>query len=304
MVRRQSGVVSRRQALDHLTERMIHRRIASGRWQVGDAGVYVLHNGPLSERQQLWVASLSVGAGRPAILGGLTALILNGLRRFTSPYIEVVLGHRRRNRRPPPGVRVHRTTRLERPDLRLTRPLSTAPARSAVDAARWARTDAEARTIIATCFQQRLVVGDEVERVVAAMPVARRRALILATAADARGGSHTLTELDLVALCRRSGLPTPTRQATRTDSSGRQRYLDAVWEEWGVRAEIDGAHHMDAEQWWTDMRRHNDLARRGEVALRFPAWLVRDSPAEVVVALRRALEDAGWQPGNGAYRKR
>lgn len=54
---------------------------------------------------------------------------------------------------------------------------------------------------------------------------------------------------------------------------------------------------MSVAQWWADMQRHNDLSRRGEVVLRFPAWKVRTAPAEVAAVLRRTLIEAGW-PGH------
>jgi very-short-patch-repair endonuclease len=127
------------------------------------------------------------------------------------------------------------------------------------------------------------------------MPVVRRRALISHTAADARGGAHSLGELNLVALCRRERLPEPTRQVLRADASGRPRYLDALFEPWGVHVEIDGAHHMSADQWWNDMSRHNELVRRGEVVLRFSAWKLRDEPVQAAETIRRALRDAGWK---------
>ena len=184
---------------------------------------------------------------------------------------------------------------MSRSDVCSTSPPSTAAPRSVVDAATWARTDAEARTIIAVAYQQDLVRGDEVERVVARVPGVRRHRLILDTARDARGGSLSLGELDLVALCRDAGLPVPERQVVRQDAAGRTRYLDAPFSAYGVRVEIDGAHHMSADQWWQDMARHNALARRGEVVLRFPAWMVRDHPSDVADSIRRALRDAGWQ---------
>jgi very-short-patch-repair endonuclease len=158
-----------------------------------------------------------------------------------------------------------------------------------VDAASWARSDREARTIIAMCLQQRLVVGTDVETILGQMPSVPRRRVTARTVADAAGGSHSIGELDLVALCRREKLPLPSRQVRRDG-----RYLDALFEEWAVWVEVDGAHHMSADQWWNDMARHNLLARRGEVLLRFPAWMVRDRPAEVAAAIRRALRDAGW----------
>jgi very-short-patch-repair endonuclease len=72
--------------------------------------------------------------------------------------------------------------------------------------------------------------------------------------------------------------------------------LDAYWREWRVQVEIDGAHHMDAQQWAADMRRQNDLWTSGDRILRFPAWLVRARPDEVIDTVRRALVAAGWTP--------
>jgi very-short-patch-repair endonuclease len=82
----------------------------------------------------------------------------------------------------------------------------------------------------------------------------------------------------------------------RVDSSGRRRYLDAWFEEWQVHVEIDGGHHMDVRQWWADMKRQNDLWIPGDRVLRFPAWLVRERPAEVAAQVRAALLAAGWRP--------
>jgi very-short-patch-repair endonuclease len=158
-----------------------------------------------------------------------------------------------------------------------------------VDTSAWARTDREAQTIIAMCFQQRLVTAEQVEAVLRRMPLVRRHALITATAADAAGAAHSVGELDLIALCQREQLPRPSRQVRRDG-----RYLDAVFEEWGVWVEVDGGHHMEVDQWWADMARHNQLARRGEVLLRFPAWMVRDRPRQVAATIRRALHEAGW----------
>ena len=295
LLARQSGVVSMRQALRFTTQKVVWGRARSGRWQVPYQGIYVNHNGPLTSLQELWVASLAMGKGAPTLLGGLTALTIHGLQRMTSQYVEALVPRRRQFRRPPEGVRVHRVAGVKDEDICFTAPPTTSPARSLVDAASWARTDTEARTIIAMCFQQRLVKLGDVERVVASRTRLRRRTLILDTAADAAGGAHSLGELDLVALCRRANLPMPSRQARRRDAAGRMRYLDAFFDEWGVWVEVDGGHHMSVDQWWEDMDRHNDLSSRGQVLLRFPSWKVRRHPDEVAERIRRALVSAGWR---------
>jgi hypothetical protein len=294
---RQHGVVGRQQALRFMSSRVVWRNVASGRWRAQHRGVYLAHNGPLTSPARLWVASLAAGDGQPALLGGPSALLALGLRRFTSRTVHVIVPVSRRVRNPPDAVRVHRTGQLpaEDLDLRDAPPCTLAP-RSVVDAASWARSDNEARTIIAMAFQQRLVGGDQIARVLGRMPVVTRRSLIRSTAHDAMAGSESVGELDLVALCHKAGLPVPSRQTVRVDASGRKRYLDAFFDEWGVRLEIDGAHHMAVDEWWRDMRRHNNLSVRGEVLLRLPAWKVREHPDEVAAVIRRALTAAGWRP--------
>ncbi|WBB56160.1 DUF559 domain-containing protein [Verrucosispora sp. WMMD573] len=207
----------------------------------------------------------------------------------------------RRPRSLPPSVRVHRTTILTAEDiLDVGLPRRTMPARSIVDAAQWAASDQDACAIIAAGFQQRLVGGDDVRKVLDRLPRARRRALIRRTTVDAAGGAHSLPELDFLALAlalvRRAGLPEPTRQVVRRDAAGRRRYLDALFEEWRVLVEIDGGQHLDPATAWADMRRQNDLWQRGDRVLRFPAWAIRHAPSQVITQLRAALTTAGWCP--------
>lgn len=297
LLNRQQGVFSRAQALSFVTEKALRGRVASGRWQRPHRGVFVMHNGPLTTQQRFWMASLAAGNGTPALLGGVSALMAEGFEHFTPAYIDILLPAGRRDHDPPCGVRIHRTSHLPSGDIDpYQHPPRTRGPRSVVDAAQWARTDHEARTIIAMSFQQRLVHGDQVHEVLDRIRVVKRRRLIERTAADARDGSQTVTELDLVGLCRAANLPVPSRQLVRTDRVGRKRYLDAYFDEWRIWVEIDGAHHMAPAHWWGDMQRHNALSIGGEVLLRFPAWVVRERPAEVVATIRAALIAAGWRP--------
>ncbi|MFI6783910.1 DUF559 domain-containing protein [Micromonospora sp. NPDC050276] len=190
---------------------------------------------------------------------------------------------------------MHRTTTLtDRDVLAVGQPRRTMPARSIVDGAQWAGDDQQARAIVAAGFQQRIVAGDDLHLVVERLPRVRRRQLILATAADAAGGAHSLAELDFLGLIRRAGLPEPNRQKVRCDSTGRRRYLDAYFEQWGVHVEIDGGQHLDPRAWWADMRRQNDLWMVGDRVLRFPAWVIRAHPDEALRQILGALRAAGW----------
>ncbi|WP_232533737.1 DUF559 domain-containing protein [Plantactinospora sp. KBS50] len=293
----QEEVISRRQALRHLSPKALRHRLATGRWQVVSRGVYLAHSGAMTRRQRWWHGVLAAGAGRPAVLAGPSALEQLGLRGYGTPGVHVLIAAGRRDFAPAPGVVVHRTRRLPDGDIhRMGLPPCTMPARSVVDAAQWAPDDNRARAIVAASFQQRLLSGEELAEALARMPRARRRRLILETASDARDGAGSIAESDFLRLCRRAGLPEPDRQVRRLDAAGRRRYLDVYFDEWKLQVEIDGGQHREVGHWWADMRRQNDLWISGLRVLRFPAWAVRERPAEVLAQVRAALTAAGW-PG-------
>jgi very-short-patch-repair endonuclease len=143
--------------------------------------------------------------------------------------------------------------------------------------------------IVAAACQQRLVRPEEILSVLAVLPRVRRRRLLRSTLGDIAGGAAALSELDLLALCRRFRLPMPETQKCRRDADGRLRYLDAYWREWQVLVEVDGGHHMSAAEWSADMIRQNEIWIARDRILGFPAWLLRTDPEEVAKQLRAAL---------------
>jgi very-short-patch-repair endonuclease len=298
LLRHQSGVITYWQARHFLSRKALEHRLATDRWRRVHRMIYVTTGGSLTPLQRLWIAVLAAGGeAGSACLAGLSALCTWGLRGVEASAIDVLVPHARRVQLPP-GVRSHRS---RAPNLETTHhvsPPATMPPRSVLDAVQWARSEAEARLIIAATFQQGLVTYVDVERVAAEMPRARRRGLLLRTAADCAGGSHSLGELELVRLCRRHRLPLPSRRSPRTDRLGRQRYLDAVFEPWKVAVEIDGAHHLDVARMWDDASRANALELDGYVVLRYPAFAVRTQAVRIAGEIREALRKAGWDPGH------
>jgi len=295
LLERQHGVLSRRQAIDHLTIRMLERRVATGRWQTVHRGVYVTHSGPLTRQQLRWAAVLS--GGRSALLGGLSALETLGLRGFTTDRIDILLPSTARADASPPGVRPHRTTLLPPVDLhRFGDPPRTSPARSLIDAAQWAPSARTARAIVAAGLQQRLLHPAALRSTLARMPRAHRRALVTECLTYSAAGAETPTEAAFLKLCRRAHFPEPSMQHPRLDATGRRRYLDAYFTDYALHVEIDGKHHTDVRQWWSDMKRQNSLWIAGDRVLRFPAWVVEAEPAETTTQLRAALLAAGWLP--------
>jgi hypothetical protein len=294
---RQDDVISHAQALRFMSESRLRRHLANGRWQVAHHGIYAAHNGELTWEQRLWVGVLAGGRGKTqAPLAGLTSLAASGFRGFDEGTVHVYVPARFRTFSTPHYVRAHRTRNLPPIDLSSASPPRTTAERSAIDAARWARSDYRARAIIAAAFQQRLVRGDEMLAAIYRITRLERRDLIISTVHDAAGGSESISELDFLNLCRRAGLPEPSRQTVVTDAAGRRRYRDAHFEEWKLHVEIDGSQHMDVKSWWADMQRQNDMWTTGERVLRFPAWALRNEPQKVIAAVRAALINAGWRP--------
>jgi hypothetical protein len=294
---RQEQVITRGQALRFISDRTIRHALECGRWRHLHTGIYLTHNGPLTASQRSWLAVLAASDGRCAHtgLGGLSALLAWGLNGVTSDCVHVLAPHSRRTRMPP-GARLHRT-RIA-PDLAThLRPPATYPGRSLIEAAAWARTDREATLIVATSFQQSMVTLADVRRAATELTTARRRSLVLTVAEDCADGSHSLGELDLLALCRESGLPEPSRQVLRHDREGRRRYVDALWDEWMLAVEVDGAHHLLVDQMWDDAVKSNALQLDGYVVLRYPAFAIRTRGKQIAAEIREALRRRGWELG-------
>ncbi|RIV37199.1 endonuclease domain-containing protein [Micromonospora radicis] len=299
----QAAIVTWAQATAELSPSRVRHLLATARWSRVCRGILRAEppGGPYSRTQAWWVAVLAAGEG--ALLAGLAAATAGGLRgTYRYDTVDVLIPHDRQRadllRRLPlglPAVRVRRARHLPDTDRQRGRPDRTSMARSLVDAAQWVRTDDEAQLILAAGCQQRRTTPAEIGAVLDRMPQARRGALIRETLHDIAGGAEALSEIDLVRLCRRHGLPPPQGQHRRRDTDGRVRYLDAYWPRWRLHVEVDGGHHMEARHWAADLHRQNKIWIEGDRILRFTAFDVRHRPAEVATQLRAALKAAGWQ---------
>ena len=305
LLRRQDRVVNTASALASMSPKELRWRVTSGRWQRPCRGIIVAHSGPLTERQRLWVAVLWAGPG--GALAGLTAAALDGLEGFpgrqgSENQIHLLVPACRSVRKEPPGlpVALHYSTALAPGDVHPLRvPRRTRIARSLVDAAAWAGSDRRAQAVLAAGVQQRLVRPGDLLAAVAGNQRRPRRAMIMATLGDIAGGAQALSELDLIRLVRRHRLPEPDRQAPRRDATGRRRWLDAVWETARLIVEVDGIHHLDADQYWADMDRDNDFTVDGYRILRFPAFVVRYQADYVAGKIRGALRTAAADASAG-----
>lgn len=228
-------------------------------------------------------------SGPRALLGGRSALQTYGLHGWDDGAVHVLV---------PKGTRVPPLSWLRAQHTRRW-PAAAAGslprcdvARAAIDAAIRSPSPRTAVGVLAAVVQQRLALPEWLFVELESAGRVRHRRTLLLSLGELAGGSHSVSELDFLRLCRRNGLPDPARQVRRRDSHGRVRYLDATWvlpDGRTVVVEIDGGLHLVAEQYWADMARDNDNVLRGDISLRFPGFALHTNEGQVVAQLRIAL---------------
>lgn len=249
----------------------IRGEVDAGRWvRLGRHTVGVLaHEAVLTERGRWCRAVWESGAG--AALDGVAALKAAGLQGFTYDVIDVAI---------PKNNRRHAVAGVRRRHYTLMPPVvgaglpRIAPEIALLHAMQWASTDRVAALLLCLAIQQRLVSGARLVQAFVALSRCRRRAFMRTVIRDVCDGAHSLGELDFAALCRRYGLPPPSRQVVRRGPGGRI-YLDVAWDDVGLVVEIDGGHHATALSPVLDALRQNDVVLGDETVLRVPVLGLR-----------------------------
>jgi hypothetical protein len=279
--------VSREQLRLHGVDRHhVRTQLKARRWQQVSHTVLATTTGPLSHEQQLWVGVLQ--ADRPAALAGVTALGLAGLQGWHRPYVTVLVP----KSEDPVRLDGYQFVETRRDIAALTAP--TAPPRLRVEPAAllFAAYDRSERTgcgLLAAVVQQRLTTAERLRKQLAELRPLRRAPLFRLLLDDIEGGAHSMAEVDLGRLCREHGLRLPDRQVPRRDRNGRRRWLDAEWilpDGRVVVLEIDGAFHMDVDDWWADMGRERELVIQRREVLRCSTFELRRVPDRIARDLR------------------
>lgn len=250
----------------------------------------MLHNGPLSRREQVFVARAHGGPG--ALITSFTAAELCGLRGWHRDRVHVLnaLGSTGSTRSPVP-LQVHRVRNWSVVRRHREGPVHL-PRQAFILAASSFEMSRPACGLLAAVVQQKLLSAGTLRHALDDAPRTRHRRSLRLALLDIEQGSEALSEIDFVRLCRRAGLPPPVQQLVRRERSGRRRYLDATWRRRDGRLvviEVDGALHLSQQRWWDDQHRQNELALADALVLRFPSVVVRTEPDVVVEQLRRAL---------------
>lgn len=277
------------QLLMHGADRSwIRRQVSSGRWQRPLPGVLVTHSGPVGWETRAWSAVLY--AGRGAALGYASAARALRIRLIEPRDITVCIPTDRRVVTQP-GLKIrHRSTMPA-----LTGGLPTINrADTAVDLVSAAHTVDDAISWLCDAIRS----GTSSDAVLAAAgrrPRLARRALLEELVRATDEGVESALELRYgVDVENLHGLPTSTLQV-RQRVGNRWIRADRVYDEFGLRVELDGALAHPAGRTDADTWRDNEvLVTYGDVTLRLRWRHVASTPCETALLVARALRSRGW----------
>ena len=287
---RQAGVVTTAQLTSLGADAVwIGRQVRSGRWRRLHRGVLLTYSGPVSWRSRVWAALLYAGPG--AALSHRAAAVRHEFLPVPPRLVDVTIPATRRVT-PSPGLTIHlRTGRVRAAG----RPRTTWRADTVVDLVASAAT-----------------VDDAVGWVCSAGRAGASRAEIL-DAAEHRGRFRNSALLREIVADVASGIESPLERRYHRDVERRHRLpraelqvsesvrglwirADVVYDEFGVRAELDGnighpGGRTDEDTW----RDNAVVLATGDLTLRYRWRHVAVDPCATAAQVTTALTRGGWQ---------
>jgi hypothetical protein len=279
----QAGVLARRQLVQlGVRQSVVRHQLRVGRWAERTPTVLTTTTGPLSWDQRLWVAALHAGPG--ALIGGLTAAKVHGMRNWERDDITVLVDDEL-SFDDVDGITFFRTRRQlgswqANGDLPLCR---IEPA-----ILLFAAYDPHPRTAqgaISAVVQQGLTTPRRLRATLDTMKPLRRVNDFRALLGDLDGGAQSLAEIDVGRACREFGVAPPARQRARKDREGKRRFTDCEWDLADGRTlvlEVDGGFHVEVTQYGADMKRQRKLTTRQRIVVRCSAYEIRHEPESVI----------------------
>lgn len=268
-----------------------HRTRPLGPWHRLLPGVVLTTSGTVTWLQ--WVTAAMLYAGPEAVVSGMAALRLEGVRGLpnSEDRIQVVIPTRYR-RVSTAGITIERTQRM--PEHAVRARIRCAPvARAVIDAAR-AQDDLDAvRQIISAAVQQGRCSPPELFAELASgnQRGSRIPRFVLGEVIE---GVRSVAEAKVRRVLQAAGVPEPLWNHDVFDASG--RWLgrpDAIWIELGVVLEIDSlAFHLSPADYRRTRERQRRLTKAGLLVLPVTPSAVRDDPARLLAEVRETLAAA------------
>jgi len=286
-------VLSRAQALEGgMSPGTVSWRLRRGQWQRLHVGVYATFTGQPDREAMAWAALRRAGAD--AVLSHQTAAEFSKLTSVPSSLIHVTVP-RDHHVRPIPGVIVHRSNRVEQARHPTLTPPRTRIEETTLDLAACSRDLDDALAWLARACGARLTTPDRLRTALESRTRVRWRDALSAGLGDIAGGAHSALELRYVSRVERPHrLPRPQRQV-RVVRGRRTEYRDALYTEYGVAVETDGAVAHPAEARWRDQHRDNAAAVDKITTLRYNWADVTQRPCHVAAEVAEVLRQHGWR---------
>jgi hypothetical protein len=243
--------------------------------------VYGMFTGEPSALQRACAAALYVG--NEAQVTGTAALQLYGIRRLAQTQTVQVLVPEKRCVQSTKFVLVTRV--VAPPRMRMHRAIPLAPvARAVVDAAGLCTTYDDVLALASAAIMSRrttlAAIEDEVAKASWRTTVLVRQVLV-----EARKGSRSVPEADLRALFVAAGLPEPLINVA-LEIDGEVFVPDVRWGMFIVEVDSKEWHLLEPGSWERTQARRTRLEAAGYHVLPITPQQIRDTPAEVIAAVR------------------
>lgn len=246
----------------------------NGRWQRLLPGVVLMHSGTPTWREKL-LGALGY-AGEEAVLTGLAALQLYGLRTARTSTVHLLVPHRQR-RQGHGYVMVERTRRL--PDaskLVFVEGLAVAPlARAVVDACRRMANRNAVRNLVSDAVQNHGLRIEDLQRELRSS-ARQRTALAQAVLEEMDAGVRFAAEARARELIARHDLPQPLFNVDVLTSCGR-----VIVRPDGYFPQLACGYEIDSRRWHLSPDAYEATTRRRGYAARFGVLLLSVTPSRV-----------------------
>jgi hypothetical protein len=293
----QADAIARRQGAGAgIAPHTMRNRARSGHWQRLQRGVYAVFSGEPTRETVLWAALLRAGPG--AVLSHQTAAERHGLVDEPSQMITITVPVSRTPARVKiPGILIHRSDAVLRTRHPAMLPPCTRVEDTVLDLIQAAPSFDDAYAWICKAIGRRRTTADRIRQAMDARKKMRWRREVTLALGDAGDGAFSVLEYRYVRRVERPhGLPAARRQARIRQRTG-NRYLDNLYEPYGVCVELDGTAAHPADEQWRDKRRDNANTLQDILTLRFGFRDLDEHRCETAAAVATLLSRRGW-PGS------
>ncbi len=293
----QADAIARRQGPDAgIAPNTMRSRVRNGRWQRLHRGVYAAFSGEPPRETILWAALLRAGPG--AVLSHQTAAERHGLLDEPSPVITITVPMARTPARARiPGIVIRRSDAILRTRHPAMLPPCTRIEDTVLDLIQAATSFDDVYMWICRAIGRRRTTADRIRQAMDARKKMRWRRELMLALGDAGDGALSVLEFRYARRVERPhGLPAARRQARIRQRTG-NRYLDNLYEPYGVCVELDGTAAHPADEQWRDKRRDNANTLLSIVTLRYGFPDLGDRRCETAAEVATLLRSRGW-PGS------